>query len=199
MTGLNQVWGSDITYLRMRAGFFLYLAVFLDFYSRRIVGWQVSSSLCGELVLRAFDRALRTRSVRGGLMIHSDRGCQYTAGEFRRRLEELGFVQSFSRTGNCYDNAYCESCFSLLKRELGSKVYRSVNEARLDIFEWIEGWYNTHRLHSLWAIEALWHLRKCLLTKGELPLNFSHFSPHTTFKSASSFCLSRAFFLFLIW
>ena len=81
LTALNQVWGSDITYLSAEAGFFLYLVVFLDFYSRKIVGWDVSSSLSGQFVLRAFYRALKTRSVRKGLIIHSDRGCQYTAVE----------------------------------------------------------------------------------------------------------------------
>ena len=117
LTSVNQVWGSDITYLKVMGGSFLYLVVFLDFYSRKIVGWEVSSSLSVRFVLRAFYRSLRTRSVRRGLIIHSDRGCQYTAGEFRKKLRELGFIQSLSRRGNCYDNAYCESCFSLLKRE----------------------------------------------------------------------------------
>lgn len=148
LTGVNQVWGSDITYLKAIGGSFLYLAIFLDFYSRKIVGWDVSHSLSSEVVLRAFYAALKRRTVREGLIVHSDRGVQYTSGEFRKKLKELGFVQSLSRRGNCYDNAYCESCFSLLKRELGHKVYRNRNEAREDIFEWIEGWYNTHRLHS---------------------------------------------------
>ena len=148
LTAVNQVWGSDITYLKVIEENFLYLAVFVDFYSRKIVGWDLSHSLSSEIVLRAFYGALKTRTVREGLIVHSDRGVQYTAGEFRKKLKELGFVQSLSRKGNCYDNAYCESCFSLLKRELGHKVYESLNEAREDIFEWIEGWYNPHRLHS---------------------------------------------------
>ena len=148
LTAVNQVWGSDITYLKAVEGNFLYLAVFLDFYSRKIVGWDLSHSLSSEVVLRAFYGALKTRSVRKGLIVHSDRGVQYTAGEFRKKLKDLGFIQSLSRRGNCYDNAHCESCFSLLKRELGHKVYGSMNEARRDVFEWIESWYNTHRLHS---------------------------------------------------
>lgn len=148
LTGVNQVWGSDITYLKATESHFLYLALFLDFYSRRIVGWDVSHSLSSEVVLRAFYGALRVRSVREGLIVHSDRGVQYTSGEFQKKLEDLGFIQSLSRKGNCYDNAHCESCFSLLKRELGHKVYKSLSEARGDIFEWIEGWYNTQRLHS---------------------------------------------------
>ena len=127
---------------------FLYLAIFLDFYSRRIVGWDVSHSLSSKVVLMAFYGALRVRTVREGLIVHSDRGVQYTSGTFQEKLKDLGFVQSLSRRGNCYDNAYCESCFSLLKRELGHKIYKSLSEARRDIFEWIEGWYNTQRLHS---------------------------------------------------
>ena len=148
LTDINQVWGSDITYLKAKEQKFLYLAIFMDFYSRKIVGWNLSHSLSKDLVVRAFNRSLETRSVGGGLLVHSDRGVQYTAGGFRDRLKDLGFIQSMSRKGNCYDNAYCESFFSLLKRELGNKVYSSLSEAREDIFEWIEGWYNTHRLHS---------------------------------------------------
>ena len=108
----------------------------------------MSSSLSSLSVLTAFYKALRTRSVSKGLIVHSDRGVQYTSTIFRDKLKELGFVQSMSRKGNCYDNAQCESCFSLLKRELGAKSYLSMKEAKTDIFEWIEAWYNTKRLHS---------------------------------------------------
>ena len=132
LTNVNQVWGSDITYLKVMGGKFFYLAVFLDFYSRKIVGWDLSYSLSSEVVLRAFYSALKTRSAKKGLIIHSDRGFQYTARGFRKQLKDLGFVQSLSRRGNCYDNAYCESCFSLLKRKLGHKVYESMEEAKAD-------------------------------------------------------------------
>ena len=98
--------------------------------------------------MRAFERALKTRSVTEGLVIHSDRGVQYFSKDFRDKLSALGFIQSMSRKGNCYDNSYCESWFSLLKRELGNKRYSSLSEAKADIFEWIEGWHNTHRRHS---------------------------------------------------
>ena len=165
LKALNQTWGSDITYLSSESGCFFYLAVFLDFYSRKIVGWDLSSSLSVQLVLRAFYRSLKTRSVSKGLIIHSDRGSQYTAGEFRKKLEEFGFVQSMSRKGNCYDNAYCESCFSLLKRELGFKVYGSMSEARQDVFEWIEGWYNTKRLHSALGYRSPSEFEKMLVDK----------------------------------
>ena len=144
----NQVWLSDITYLAVKGGGFVYLCVFLDAFSRRIVAWDLSSSLSSQSVLTAFYRALRTRKVSKGLIVHSDRGVQYTAKVFRDKLRELGFIQSMSRKGNCYDNAQCESCFSLLKRELGLKLYSSMKEAKTEVFEWIEAWYNTHRLHS---------------------------------------------------
>ena len=93
--------------------------IFIDFFSRKIVSWGLSSSLSAEFVLKAFNKAIDARSAQKGLVVHSDRGVQYTAEEFRKRVKELGFEQSMSRTGNCYDNAYCESCFSLLSRELG--------------------------------------------------------------------------------
>ena len=145
---INQVWLSDITYLAVTGGSFVYLCVFLDAFSRKIVGWNLSSSLSSESVLTAFYRALRTRKTSKGLIVHSDRGVQYTAKPFRDKLKELGFIQSMSRKGNCYDNAQCESCFSLLKRELGIKLYSNMKEAKTEVFEWIEAWYNTRRLHS---------------------------------------------------
>ena len=172
LTGVNQVWGSDITYLKAVESHFLYLAVFLDFYSRRIVGWDVSHSLSSEVVLRAFYGALRVRTVREGLIVHSDRGVQYTAGAFQKTLKDLGFIQSLSRRGNCYDNAHCESCFSLLKRELGHKMYKSLSEARGDIFEWIEGWYNTQRLHSALGYMSPVEFEKKDLIWRKLPLKF---------------------------
>ena len=153
-TAINQVWGSDITYLKAAGGHFLYLAIFLDFYSRKVVGWDISSSLSAEVVLRAFYAAVKTRVVREGLIIHSDRGVQYTSGEFRKKLKELGFIQSLSRRGNCYDNAYCESCFSLLKRELGHKIYESLDEAGIFLSGLKVGTIHTDFIR-LWVIEAL--------------------------------------------
>ena len=169
---LNQVWGSDITYLKVIGGGFLYLAVFLDFCSRKAVGWELSTSLSAEMVLKAFYQALKTRSVKEGLIVHSDRGVQYMSGEFRKELKKRGFIQSFSRKGNCYDNAYCESFFSLLKRELGHKVYQNMQAARRDIFEWIEGWYNTRRLHSSLGYRSPVEFEKMLQFNDKIPLNF---------------------------
>lgn len=148
VTGLDQVWVSDITYLRAKGGGFFYLSLFLDVYSRRIIGWEVSCRLSATGVLTALYRAVKARSVVSGVIVHSDRGVQYSCAGFRSELKRLGFIQSMSRRGNCYDNSHCESVFSLLKRELGFRVYSSLEEARGEIFEWIEGWYNTERLHS---------------------------------------------------
>ena len=149
VTRLNQVWSSDITYLKAEGSMFLYLAVFLDVFSRRVVGWELSSCLSGEFVLKALFKGIRTRSIEEKLIIHSDRGVQYTCAVFRKSIKDLGFVQSMSRKGNCYDNAHCESFFSLFKREMKHKVYGgSIVEVRQQVFEWIEGWYNTRRIHS---------------------------------------------------
>ena len=149
VTRLNQVWSSDITYLKAQGDMFLYLAVFLDVFSRRVVGWELSSCLSGEFVLKALFKGIRTRSIEEKLIIHSDRGVQYTSAVFRKSIKDLGFVQSMSRKGNCYDNAYCESFFSLFKREMKHRVYGgSIVEVRQQVFEWIEGWYNTQRIHS---------------------------------------------------
>ena len=104
--------------------------------------------------------------------MHSDRGVQYTSGEFQKTLKDLGCVQSLSRRGNCYDNAHCESCFSLLKRELGHKIYKSLSEARRDIFEWIEGWYNTQRLHSALGYMSPVEFEKKDSVWRKLPLKF---------------------------
>jgi len=145
---LNQVWLSDITYLPINNRTFVYLSLFLDAFSRKIVGWNLSSNLSSSSVLIALYKALKTRPVSKGLIIHSDRGVQYTSKIFRDQIKQLGFIQSMSRKGNCYDNASCESFFSLLKRELGNKIYSSMKEAKMEIFEWIEAWYNPLRLHS---------------------------------------------------
>ena len=146
-TRSNQFWSTDITYLPM-GGSFLYLVVFLDLYSRKIVSWSLSPSLSKDFVLDAFLKATRTRSVPPGLVIHSDRGVQYTCKKFRQILKQLGIVQSMSRKGNCYDNAHCESFFSQLKKEVEFKRLSCYKEVEMAIFEWIDGFYNTQRLHS---------------------------------------------------
>ncbi len=144
----GQKWVSDLTYLPTTEGW-LYLAVILDLFSRRVVGWAFSSSLETRVVLQALSMACNQRNPEQGLVFHSDRGVQYASLEFRQALVRLEAVQSMSRKGNCWDNAPCESFFSTLKLELGLDVAvgsRGVTEGL--VFEWIEVFYNRQRLHS---------------------------------------------------
>ena len=147
-TAPNQIWVADITYIQTQEGW-LYLAAVLDLYSRKIVGWAMGQSIDGALVLRALGMALLHRRPPANLLFHSDRGVQYAAGHFRSALTKAGLIASMSRRGNCYDNAAMESFWSTLKLEL---VYRrefaSHLEARTEIFDYIEGFYNRQRLHS---------------------------------------------------
>jgi putative transposase len=143
----DTVWAGDITYLRTREGW-CYLAVLLDLHSRLVVGWSLSSSLDRDLVLAALERAVVSRQPGAGLTHHSDRGCQYTCGEYQERLAELGMTVSMSRTGNCYDNAVVESFFDSLKTEIGHEVFESREHARREVFEYIELFYNRRRRHS---------------------------------------------------
>ena len=144
----NQVWAGDLTYVWTLEGW-LYLAVLLDLYSRRVVGWAMSQRLTVELAEQALTMALANRAPTAGLLHHSDRGSQYAATSYQRILATYGLRPSMSRTGNCWDNACVESFFGTLKREL---VYhrRDVTreEARQDIFEYIEVFYNRQRQHS---------------------------------------------------
>jgi transposase InsO family protein len=144
----NQIWTSDITYLWTREGW-LYLAVIMDISSRKIVGWSTGEKITAELVDRAIRRALHYRKPGKGIILHSDRGCQYTSSLVRETLRKSGAVQSMSSTGNCYDNAVTESFFHTLKTEWTKwEVYETREEAKRSIFEFIEIFYNRKRLHS---------------------------------------------------
>jgi putative transposase len=144
----NARWTADITYLWTHEGW-LYLAVLLDLFSRRIVGWAMSATLERSLVLCALDMALSARQPQAGLLCHSDRGSQYASGDYQKALSEAGIVCSMSRKGNCYDNAPTESFFASLKRELVHRTRFATREAaRSGVFEWIEVWYNRRRRHS---------------------------------------------------
>jgi len=147
-TAPNQIWVADITYIHTQEGW-LYLAGVLDLHSRKIVGWAMSPSIDAALVLQALAMALRHRQPPGNLLFHSDRGVQYAAGPFRAALTKARLIASMSRRGNCYDNAAMESFWSTLKLEL---VYRrhfaSHRQARSEIFDYIEAFYNRQRLHS---------------------------------------------------
>jgi len=144
----NQVWVSDITYIATGEGW-LYLCVVLDLFSRRVVGWSMGRGLGTELVLRALRMAILYRRPPRGLLVHSDRGVQYTSGAFRRVLNAHGMRQSMSRKGDCWDNACAEAFFKSLKTELvRGGIFRSRGEAQAQIFEYIEVFYNRRRLHS---------------------------------------------------
>ena len=147
-TAPNQIWVADITYIQTRQGW-LYLAAILDLYSRKIVGWAMSEWIDTALVRDALSMALLHRNPPPNLLFHSDRGVQYASGDFRAALAQANLIPSMSRKGNCYDNAVMESFWSSLKLEL---VYRrdfaTHSQARSQIFDYIECFYNPHRLHS---------------------------------------------------
>ena len=144
----NERWSSDITYIWTEEGW-LYLAVILDLYSRRVVGWSMQAGLGRRLVLEALAMALGARQPGAGLLHHSDRGSQYASRAYQRQLEAASITCSMSRRGNCWDNAPVESFFATLKRErVHRRRYRTRAEARRDLFAYIEVWYNRRRLHS---------------------------------------------------
>jgi putative transposase len=146
----NRRWTGDITYVATDEGW-LYLAVVLDLYSRRIVGWSMRPHLRAELACEALEMALgsRRRPEPGGLLYHSDRGVQYASETYRRLLNDAGAQASMSRPGNCYDNAVTESFFGTLKTELvNHERYATHEQARRSLFEWIEVFYNRQRRHS---------------------------------------------------
>jgi transposase InsO family protein len=143
----NQKWVGDITYIDTAEGW-LYLAILLDLYSRRVVGWAIADRIDGQLVERAWRMAVTNRHPPAHLLHHSDRGSQYTAEAYLQLLEQAGCQISMSRTGNCYDNAVMESFYATLKGECALTQFASKAEARSAIFEYIEIWYNRQRLHS---------------------------------------------------
>ena len=143
----NQLWVADITYIPTLAGF-LYLAVVLDAFSRRVVGWSMANHLRTELVLAALEMALNQRKP-DGVIHHSDQGCQYTSIAFGGRCRLAGVRPSMGSVGDCYDNALCESFFATLECELIDRErFVTRTEARMAVFAFIEGWYNPHRRHS---------------------------------------------------
>lgn len=147
--GQGEVFVGDITYLRVAGDTFCYLACLQDKLTRRIVGWKVAERMTAQLVIDVFQQARRRGLIGKGAIIHTDQGSQYAAVEYRRRLYIGGFRQSMSRKGNCYDNAQAESFFSRFKAELVENgIFASVEDARSEVFGYIEGYYNRIRLHS---------------------------------------------------
>ncbi len=143
----DRLWVADITYVPTGSGF-LYLAVVVDVFSRRVVGWAMESHIRTELVLQALNMALYLRRPQG-VIHHSDQGIQYTAYAFGKRCSEWSVRPSMGSVGDCYDNALCESFFASLECELlDRRSFQTHAEARMAVFQYIEGWYNTHRRHS---------------------------------------------------
>jgi transposase InsO family protein len=148
LTGVDQLWRADITYIRLRDEF-VYLAVILDAYSRRVIGWALDRTLEDELTLAALRMALARRVVQPGLVHHSDRGSQYASGDYTDLLKDRGIDISMSRKANPWDNAACESFMKTLKyEEVHRNEYRNLGEACAAIHEFLEKVYNRKRLHS---------------------------------------------------
>jgi putative transposase len=144
----NRKWVGDFTYIWTAEGW-LYVAAVIDLFSRRVVGWSMSATMTSQLTIDALLMAICRRNNPGALLHHSDRGSQYTSEPFQRLAADHGITCSMSRSGNCWDNAAMESFFSSLKTErTARKIYRSRDQAKADVFDYIERFYNTVRRHS---------------------------------------------------
>ena len=170
-TAPNQKWCADITYIATREGW-LYLAIIIDLYSRMIVGWAIKDDLSRHLVLAALRMATGRRRPGPGLIHHSDRGSQYASDDYQRMLDAWKISSSMSGTGNCYDNAPAESWFASLKVECVDVVYHTKAEARAELFEYMEVFYNRQRLHSRlgYLSPAAFEQQQHQLVSGALPL-----------------------------
>lgn len=149
---INQVWVGDITYIGMQNKF-AYLAVLMDLFSRKIIGWSLDMNMEALLVIEALKQAIKSRQPLTGLVHHTDRGGQYAAKEYRKILDRAGMKQSMSRAADCYDNAFMESCFGTIKTELEMTTYQSFNDALKEIREYIN-YFNTIRRHSSIAYQS---------------------------------------------
>lgn len=147
LSGIDQVWVGDISYVPLLSGAFLYLAILMDLYSRRILAWELQGHMKESLVLAVLREAITLRQPSAGLIHHTDRGGQYAGKAYRRILSRAGMRQSMSRADSCYDNAFMESCFGTIKTELEMACYEDAASARTDIGAYIR-YYNTRRRHS---------------------------------------------------
>ncbi len=166
LTGIDQLWRADITYIRLETEF-VYLAVVLDAYSRRVIGWALDRNLEDDLAIAALQMALRRRNPAEGLTHHSDRGVQYASNDYTKLLKDHGVQISMSRSGNPYDNAACESFMKTLKyEEVYRQEYRDLEEARASIQQFIEKIYNGKRLHSALGYRPPLEFETALLTSS---------------------------------
>jgi putative transposase len=156
---IAQKWVSDLTYIYTKEGW-LYLTAVIDLFDRKVIGWSFSSGMTAqETVIPAWRMACQNRPITKELIFHSDRGIQYACKAFRNLLSKPLVTQSMSRKGNCWDNAVAESFFKTLKVErVYQRTYLTRNEAKMDLFQYIEGWYNTRRIHSSNNQQSIWQI-----------------------------------------
>jgi transposase InsO family protein len=149
-TGVNEKWVTDITYIHTQQDGWCYLAVVMDLFSRKIVGYALSRRIDSDLVIKALNNATTTRKIMTSLILHSDLGSQFTSNAYQGYVEKNELIRhSFSAKGCPYDNAAIESFFSILKKEeVSRKIYKNYYEVKLSVFEFIESWYNLNRIHS---------------------------------------------------
>lgn len=169
---LGEKWVSDITYIWTKEGW-LYLTAIIDLADRKAIGWSLSDTMTAEsTVIPAWKMAVRNRSIKPGLIFHSDRGVQYACNEFKLEIDKLKSVEinrSMSRKGNCWDNAVAESFFKILKSELGyTKKFETRQQASLAIFEFIEIWYNRIRIHKALGYKTPTEMQNIILNKYKL-------------------------------
>lgn len=155
----GQKWVSDLTYIHTKEGW-LYLTTIIDLFDRKVIGWSFSSGMSAqETVIPAWRMACRNRPIKDQLIFHSDRGIQYANRTFRNLINNPLITQSMSRKGNCWDNAVAESFFKTLKVErIYRRTYTTRNDAEMDVFQYIEGWYNTKRIHSANKQKSIWQV-----------------------------------------
>lgn len=178
LTGINQLWVADITYIRLRREF-VYLAVILDAFSRKVVGWAVARTLATSLPKAALEMALATRLPGPGLVHHSDRGVQYASTEYVQVLQQHGIVPSMSRPANPYDNASCESFIKTLKHEeIYANQYRNLEHLHANIEAFIEQYYNRCRLHSSLGYRPPEEFEQTLVPSQRPPATTMSFSRH---------------------
>ena len=147
LTGVDQLWVSDITYVPLSVRSFCYLSMIMDRFSRRLIGWHLDITMTEDLVVRSLKHAIGTRSVKANLIHHSDRGGQYAGKQFRSILRRASIRQSMSRADDCYDNAFMESCFGTIKTELEMTEYKNIDIAEKELKEYF-AYYNRDRKHS---------------------------------------------------